>query len=221
MRTGLRAVKGVGEEHAARLDAARRAGAYRDLDDFRRRTGLAGDALTNLGACGAFAGLDLDRRAALWAALAARPPAGALPGLASLGDAPALPPMTPAEELVEDYRVLGFSPRGHLMTLRRAAAARVGARRLAELATLPDGVTARVAGMVAVAQAPPSAHGMAFVTLEDETGLGDLTLRPPEAARHRATLAESALVLAEGRVQRAEGVASLLVRTVTPLADAR
>ena len=97
----------------------------------------------------------------------------------------------------------------------------MGARRLAELATLPDGVTARVAGMVAVAQAPPSAHGMAFVTLEDETGLGDLTLRPPEAARHRATLAESALVLAEGRVQRAEGVASLLVRTVTPLADAR
>jgi error-prone DNA polymerase len=220
LRAGLRAVKGVGEEHAARLDEARAAGPYRDLDDFRRRTGLAGEALANLGACGVFAGLGLDRRAGLWAALAARPPDGALPGALPPGATPALPPMTPAEALVEDYRVLGFSPLGHLMTLRRAAAARRGARRLAELATLPDGVTARVAGRVAVAQSPPSAHGMAFVTLEDETGLGDLTLRPPEAARHRATLTESALVLAEGRVQRAEGVASLLVRSVTPLADA-
>ena len=43
LRVGLRAVKGVGEEHAARAGRGPAAGPYRDLDDFRRRTGLAGD----------------------------------------------------------------------------------------------------------------------------------------------------------------------------------
>lgn len=175
-------------------------------------------ALANLAACGVFAGLGLDRRAALWAAGVERAPAGLLPGLAVPEESAELPPMSVADELAEDYRVLDFSARhGHVLGLYRAQLRARRVRTAAELADLPSGATAQVAGLVTIVQPPPTANGMCFVTLEDESGLADLVLRPPVARRSRALLAECPLVLAAGRVQRAHGVTNLQVTALKPL----
>jgi error-prone DNA polymerase len=217
VRTGLRAVRGIGPDQAEQLDAAIGAGPYRDLDDVRRRTGLAGEALANVAGCGALAGLGLGRRHALWAARAPLAPDGMLPGLAPPEEPPPLPPMTPAEELAEDYRLLGFSPSGHIMTLYREALHRRQVCSLADLPRRAPGETVRIAGAVAVIQMPPTAKGMAFVALEDGSGLGQAILRPPEARRFRAVLADNLLVLVEGVIQQADGVTSVLVRSIQPL----
>ena len=58
---------------------------------------------------------------------------------------------------------------------------------------------------------------MAFVTLEDETGLGNMVLRPPLASRARAILQEYPLVVVEGVIERAHNVTNLVAVSVAPL----
>ncbi len=53
-----------------------------------------------------------------------------------------------------------------------------------------------------------------IVTLEDETGLGNLVLSPAVDARYRAALHAGPLVVATGRVQRRAGVVNVQVATV-------
>ena len=68
--------------------------------------------------------------------------------------------------------------------------------------------------MVVVRQAPPTAKGHLFVTLEDETGLANLILRPDLYERERATLRRATVLLVQGVVQRDKTATSLLVQRV-------
>lgn len=56
-----------------------------------------------------------------------------------------------------------------------------------------------------------------FITLEDETGLVNLIIRPDLRERARETLHAAPLLLAEGRLQREAAAVSLLVQGVTAL----
>jgi error-prone DNA polymerase len=71
--------------------------------------------------------------------------------------------------------------------------------------------------MVVVRQAPPTAKGHLFITVEDETGLINLVIRPDLYERERSVLHEATLLLGEGRVQREGAAISLLVQRVTAL----
>ena len=86
--------------------------------------------------------------------------------------------MSPAEEVLADYRAVGLSLRGHPLEFLRAGldACRVAAA--AALKTWPDGRPVAVAGIVLVRQRPSTAKGITFVTLEDETGTANLIVRP-------------------------------------------
>ena len=75
----------------------------------------------------------------------------------------------------------------------------------------------RVAGLIVVRQRPSTAKGILFMSLEDESGLLDLVVKPPVYERLRPVLRGEPLVLVEGVVQRAGRVASLLVADVQPL----
>ena len=94
-------------------------------------------------------------------------------------DAPAdLPDLTEREAMAWDYELLGLSPDDHPLRLWRARLRSQGVLSAAELATQPAGKLVKVAGMVVVRQAPPTAHHHLFITLEDETGLVNLIIRP-------------------------------------------
>src|SRR5215831_6997856 len=66
VRMGLRYVKGLGETEAQSIVEARQSAQFRSLQDFVRRTGLDEGALSALAEAGAFDGLGVDRRTALW-----------------------------------------------------------------------------------------------------------------------------------------------------------
>ncbi|MHB1294428.1 MAG: hypothetical protein ACYC4R_05475 [Anaerolineae bacterium] len=53
----------------------------------------------------------------------------------------------------------------------RARLARAGVRTCEALEGTRPNALVRVAGLVTIRQQPPTAHGMTFITLEDETGL--------------------------------------------------
>jgi len=75
----------------------------------------------------------------------------------------------------------------------------------------------QVAGLVVVRQAPPTANGHLFITLEDETGLANLIIRPDLYERERQLLHEADLLLVTGLTQRAGQASSLLVQAVAAL----
>jgi error-prone DNA polymerase len=104
--------------------------------------------------------------------------------------------------------------------VRRAARWRVGGYLGSEgLARVEAGQRVRIAGRLINHQAPPTAKGHHFLTLEDEHGLVDVILRPPVVERCRAALREQAELLAvTGMLQREGGVTSVLAWRVEALA---
>jgi error-prone DNA polymerase len=211
LRLGLSQVKGLGRAQAEAIVAARGAG-YRDMAELRSRAGASQATLERLAAADAFASLALGRRQALWQVLGAghfAPDARAAPLLGQVGaampPAPAsLPEASLGEAVHEDYATLRLSLRAHPVGLLRerlrAASPRLVAA--AELATLPDGARAAVAGLVLVRQQPGSAKGVIFMTLEDETGLANLVVWQHVFARFRRVVLGGRLVEARGRLQR-------------------
>ena len=124
LRLGFRQVRGLSEEDAAWIAAARGNG-YGDVSDIWRRAGVRPAVVTRLAEADAFAALGLSRREALWQAraLAGDAPlplfAGDMDGEATAEPAAHLPAMSAAEEMVEDYGALRLSLRAHPLALLR------------------------------------------------------------------------------------------------------
>jgi error-prone DNA polymerase len=117
-------------------------------------------------------------------------------------DVPALPAITRQERVTLDYALLGMSARPHPLALRRRELRRRGIVPIADLARLPAGGTVRVAGWPISAQRPPTAKGMGFLVLEDETGRLPVALPPRLAERMHRVVRQSQVVVVTGRVER-------------------
>jgi len=124
LRLGFRQIKGIAEDEARWITAARGNG-YQTLQDVWRRAGVGPGALARLAEADAFAALGLSRRDALWAAEALAP-GPALPLFATdmEGEAIAEPAvtfreMTLGEAVVEDYLAMHLTLRAHPMQLLR------------------------------------------------------------------------------------------------------
>jgi error-prone DNA polymerase len=85
------------------------------------------------------------------------------------------------------------------------------------LALCTDGQQVHAAGLVVVHQAPPTAKGHHFITLEDENGMINVIIRPRVHDRYRRIWHESRLLIVQGHVQQAGGTTSLLAQKVAPL----
>jgi error-prone DNA polymerase len=66
-------------------------------------------------------------------------------------------------------------------------------------------------------QAPPTAKGIHFVTLEDETGLINLVIKPDIYQRVQRIVRGHSLLWVQGQVQRRDAVVSVLVQAIKPL----
>jgi error-prone DNA polymerase len=78
-----------------------------------------------------------------------------------------------------------------------------------DLRQAPDGRRVRVAGMVITRQRPGTAKGFVFLTLEDETGVANVIVRPALFDRERAVIVRQPFLLVDGVLQNQEGVQSV------------
>ena len=224
-RLGFRMLSGLARTHAQRIVEARGGRPFRSLDEFARRTGLSRAVLVRLAKAGAFGSLGLDRRGALWHALAEDQ--RNLPLFDRTDSTPSPSPfrpppsplssMSPAEEVLADYRAAGLSLRGHPMEFLRAGLDAMQVTPAAGLRTWPDGRPVQVAGIVLVRQRPSTAKGITFVTLEDETGTANLIVRPAVWQRYRRAAAGATLLLAGGPLQRQGEIIHVLVERLEDL----
>ncbi|MBS2964087.1 hypothetical protein KGA66_13600 [Actinocrinis puniceicyclus] len=207
IRLGFASVRDLGAKAAERAAAERdEHGPYRGLEDFVRRTALPRAALEALATAGAFGCFGLTRREALWRAgsLAGTTEAH-LPGTSGAERAPALPPMTAVEQTFADLWATGTSPDSHPIAHVRAELDATDHTRIADLDDLPDRRLVRVAGIVTHRQRPPTAGGVCFLSLEDETGLVNIVCSPAVWAKYqRVGLAHGALRIT-GHLERSDG----------------
>jgi len=124
LRLGFRQIKGLAEEDASWLTAARGNG-YLSVRDVWRRAGLAPTLVARLAEADVFADTGLDRRRALWEAKALAPGAdlplfaGDMEGEAIDEPAALLPEMTAGEDVVEDYVAMRLTLKAHPLALLR------------------------------------------------------------------------------------------------------
>jgi error-prone DNA polymerase len=216
LRLGLRLVHGLGPKARERLRAAREGGRFTSVEDVVRRSGLRAPELRALAEGGAFETLWPGRREALWEVLRqARGDAGPL-ARRFPGPRRPLPPLSPLEATLADYRVTGVSPGGHPMRFLRAELERRGVLPAEALRGRRDGERVRVAGLAICRQRPGTAKGIMFVTLEDETGLANFVVMPNVGERLRRTL-RAPLLLLEGTLENEQGVVNVLVRDAARL----
>ena len=112
--------------------------------------------------------------------------------------------------MLADYRSLGLTLKRHPLDLLRPELARLKVLPAEQLGRFPDGRLARASGLVTHRQRPPTAKGVVFVTLEDETGAVNVIVWPHVAQAQRRALLGSRLLTVYGQWQCANGVAHLL-----------
>ncbi len=198
---------------------------FKSVDDLVNRTGIRREELQTLADIGAFASFGYERREALWQVEKAVRPAGELFQSQSLIPNPQsleaeqcpLPAMTSEDRLVADYAGTHLTIGPHPMAMRRSELAMRGVLRAVDLSRARDGRRIRVAGSVITRQRPGTAKGFVFLTLEDETGISNIIVRPDLFDRERFTILDEPFLLVDGVLQNQDGVTSVKAERVHAL----
>jgi len=221
VRLGFRYVKGVGEKAWQRIEEEREKGPFESLKDFYRRTRLEREAIENFILVGAMDCFGIPKRQLLWQlGLILKEGSDRLP-LDFADQVVELPQMTPMEEVAIDYRVQGLSCRYHPMQLLRESISRDGVLKSSEIACLFDNTRVKIAGCVVSRQAPSTAKGHVFLTLEDEEGLVNIVLKPRVYEKYRYISRREPLIVVEGTLQKKDGIINIVAERLLPLRQER
>lgn len=231
IRKPLTAIQGMSDEHAREIVWERLNGPYLTVQDFYERVALDVDLFDNIARSGALDDLAGNARRALWeVGLLDRrfANAGSRPSLLfdmpafSEEDVPDLPALTTEERFAWDYQTHGAA-RAHPMTLVRRTLNDFEIRTIdtcwglgRAVEPTRDGPIVTVAGIAMLRQRPPTANGVMFLTLEDETGFIQCFVYPKvlEALDH--VISQSSLIV-RGKLQVMGNWRGLVMHHAWPL----
>ncbi len=228
VRLGLGYIKDVAAAEAHELvDERERNGPFRSLGDLAARVAAGRKTLEQLAWSGACDGLvagasSVDRRTALWRLGVAATGQGAGEGTQlalgmELPPAPRLRSLGRWQRLIADYATSGVTVNDHAMAVLRDRLEVPLLATSAQLARMPTGCAVSVAGLVIARQRPGTAGGTMFLLFEDEFGSINLIVPKAVYERHRHLARAEPLLLARGRLERAEGVVNVIVRELAEL----
>src|SRR5213594_3991586 len=221
VRIGFEKVKGLGEDEGKAIVEERETnGPYRGFDEFASRVGLKEEPLRNLALVGAFDCFGEPRRALLWRARDAHRTSPSFVRRAlslPTTTAPTLPPLGEQERTALDYRITGIPTGPQIMSFYRDDLARRGVLRACDLESRRHGSYVLIAGAVVVKQHPETAKGHVFLSLEDETGILNIIIRPATYRRYKQVLDSDAAVVVGGTLQTVDGVISVTAQRLDAL----
>ncbi len=228
IRKPLAAVAGMSADDARAVFMERLRGPFESVEDLYRRVNLDVDLFKSLAQSGAMDALAGGSRRALWqvgllARRNGRPGEVPQPSLFDLpvfteADLPSFPALGEAERLRWDYRTHGAG-RSHPMTLLRRQLGELEIRTIDTCWKFGRAVKGRpgglppiltVAGLSILRQRPPTAKGVLFVTIEDETGFIQCVVRP-EALERMDHVIRSAALIVRGQLLTAGNWRGLVV----------
>ncbi len=220
LRLGFNYVHGVGDKALEVLEEAQLKGPVASLEEFCRRirlttqsrNGLTRAQVQNLVLAGAFDALEPNRREAVWRFNEHADDWQRSPMLAEPSESVSLAAMTHRERVATDYRLLSLSTTDHLIHFYRP---QFNQLRVIDSKTIRssvrDGAKVRVGGLVITRQSPSTGKEFKFFTLADEFGHVDVILRPPIYQRYRQVANLEPILIMDGRLQKQDGVLSVLV----------
>jgi error-prone DNA polymerase len=220
VRLGLRMVSGLTRAAAQRVVQARQLRWFDSADDLACSARVDQADMKRLAAADALHSLSGHRRQQMWEAVALKPPPALLRHAPVNEDWLELPEAPEGEAIVWDYASLGLTLRRHPLALLRP---RLQERRLQTAQALreaPNGRLVRACGIVTGRQQPETAHGVVFVTLEDETGVVQVIVWKALRERQSRALGRSRLLAVHGVWQREGEVCNLIaghLEDLTPL----
>ena len=218
IRLGFRLVSGLSKKAVEALMSVRKAqGPWKELNDFIHNTPIYRDDYSSLAAANAFACFGLSRFDALWKVEA-----------------------VPYKELVDveerklqwkkknsfekaqmDFRATGTSLETHPVQVIRKSywSYEIASRHISlssELEKMRTNAHVHAFGMTLIKQAPPSAKGMVFITLEDEKGFINLAFDPKTYRKFHQLIEGHGFLCISGKLQKASNYHSILVERVHP-----
>lgn len=212
VRLGLSDVRLISREVAERLVQLQ---PFSSLADVSRRGGLNAEQMEALATADAFRCFSLQRREAIW--LAGYPNrAEHLQGTEISSAPPALPLLSEVETTSADLWSTSIAVDSHVIEHYRPSLPSV--LRINELTEHLDGRRVTVAGLVTHRQRPPTARGMTFLNLEDETGMLNVVCSPGLWRAYQRVGHSSAALLVRGLVEYRDGVLNLIADRLSKLA---
>lgn len=215
VRLGFRQIKGIREEDMQVLIAFRATRAQAKTPKSKTpaatialllEAGVSQASLEKLADADAFRSIGLDRRKALWEVAALSDHLSGLfaqvPADTSYENGIALPEMTLAQHVLEDYRSMGLSLKQHPLSFVRHKLDTFNITCNRDLINCYDGQRVNVAGLVLIRQRPGTASGICFITIEDETNCANLVVFEKLFATYRKEIVHSRLLMVEGKVQK-------------------
>jgi error-prone DNA polymerase len=128
-----------------------------------------------------------------------------------------LPSVPDLRKIAHDYAAIGLSLRAHPISYIREELTALGATpnvQLKDASRWPKGKRIAVAGLTLVRQRPSTANGIVFMTLEDETGVANLIVRPDVYRRCRRAARHGVAIIARGIVERQGEVVHVLAQHI-------
>ena len=223
LRLGMRMISGLRDINADAIVSQRAGGPYQSVSDFTRRTNLSRAIVQQLSDADAFGSVKQDRREALWQALGQEKTPVDQPLFGGLemqdDDTFALPALTPQQNVIEDYASIGLSLKAHPISFHREQLEQQNVLRCGDLIDGQDNAWVSVAGLVIMRQRPGTAKGITFVTLEDETGVANLVIKPPVWEKYYKTARLSPAWLTQGKLEIRQNVVHLVVSKIEDLSS--
>ncbi len=207
IRIGLRRVRGMEEDLAREIIKSRGRLGYDSLFDFVRRVSIPQDILENLMLCGAFDSIHSNRRAMLWAA------PKVLRGSMSL---PQIEDFSEREKFEREFNILGLHPTIHPMELQRVQLNKNNIVSTSCARKMPIGTSVKVAGLVIRPHRPRTRSGrtVVFFSLEDETGLIDVTVFESIYKQCKGVIFTAPMVTIEGRLDFRGSIPSIVASSI-------
>ncbi len=215
-RIGLSYVKGLKGGRLAQLLEARQNKSFENLQDFLRRVDLPLRLVERLIQSGAMDSWHESRHQLIWDAGVLHGAKGSL-ALEMHTLSHPLPETTAIERLNMEFAATGLSTQHHPMQYYRAWCEKRRIYHSLQVKNAPDDMTIQVAGMVIIIQAPQTANGVRFVTLEDEHNLINVIVFPDVYKRYRKTLRNRHYLRITGTVQHAQGVTNVIAGNISAL----
>ena len=209
LRMGFRQIKGLKEEEM-KLFCLHRPADLQHIHSLRKW--LQPSTMETLAAADAFGSMQMDRRHAFWNMIQKDHPIGMFHHLDPVDEYVDLPEMSAPEQVVHDYTALSLSLKGHPIQFLRETLGQLHICTTADLQNIPAGTYVKIAGLVLVRQRPETAKGVCFMTIEDETGFANLVVFKDRFEKHRKTILQSKLIIAEGQVQKESDVIHVIVK---------
>lgn len=215
IRLGLRLVRSLRQQGALQLIKIRSQKPFKDMQAFLQRTKLVRSDLTALAAANAFHAFGLSRFDAIWTSEAAP----FHPVLEEEEETLNWPVEDEVGQMERDFASTGTSLGPHPTSIfiqgywnyqpKSSQIILAG-----DLQNYRQGQKVSVFGMILVKQAPPSAKGMVFLTIEDASGFINLVFSPPCYASYYHEVETSFFLCADGTLQKAGAYRSIMVSKV-------